>query len=141
MTRALRRTPHRAAAVASRTTRLPAAGFTLVEVIVAIVLLGVGLMGLAALSTTVTRANVQSSSLTTATALAQERAERLRTQDYDAVVSGGDTRMVDNVAYTRSWTVTTDDPAPGLKTVAIAVSWTTRGVTHTTRLSTIRGRR
>jgi type IV pilus assembly protein PilV len=141
MTRALRRTPHRAALVASRTTRLPAAGFTLVEVIVAIVLLGVGLMGLAALSTTVTRANVQSSSLTTATALAQERAERLRTQDYDAVVSGGDTRMVDNVAYTRSWTVTTDDPAPGLKTVAIAVSWTTRGVTHTTRLSTIRGRR
>jgi type IV pilus assembly protein PilV len=117
------------------------AGFTLVEVIVAIVLLGVGLMGLAALSTTVTRANVQSSSLTTATALAQERAERLRTEDYDALASGNDSRVVDNVAYTRSWVVTADDPEPGLKTVAIAVSWTTRGTTHTTRLTTIRGRR
>jgi type IV pilus assembly protein PilV len=117
------------------------AGFTLVEVIVAIVLLGVGLMGLAALSTTVTRANVQSSSLTTATALAQERAERLRTEDYDALASGNDSRVVDNVTYTRSWVVTADDPEPGLKTVAIAVSWTTRGTTHTTRLTTIRGRR
>jgi type IV pilus assembly protein PilV len=119
----------------------PGAGFTLVEVIVAIVLLGVGLMGLAALSTTVTRANVQSSSLTTATALAQERAERLRTEDYDALASGNDSRVVDNVTYTRSWVVTADDPEPGLKTVAIAVSWTTRGTTHTTRLTTIRGRR
>jgi type IV pilus assembly protein PilV len=117
------------------------AGFTLVEVIVAIVLLGVGLMGMAALSTTVTRANVQSSSLTTATALAQERAERLRTEDYDALASGNDSRVVDNVTYTRSWVVTADDPEPGLKTVAIAVSWTTRGTTHTTRLTTIRGRR
>jgi type IV pilus assembly protein PilV len=117
------------------------AGFTLIEVIVAIVLLGVGLMGLAALSTTVTRANVQSSSLTTATALAQERAERLRTEDYDALASGNDSRVVDNVAYTRSWVVTAEDPEPGLKTVAIAVSWTTRGTTHTTRLTTIRGRR
>jgi hypothetical protein len=49
--------------------------------------------------------------------------------------------VVDNVAYTRSWVVTADDPEPGLKTVAIAVSWTTRGTTHTTRLTTIRGRR
>ena len=116
-------------------------GFTLVEVIVAIVLLGVGMMGLAALSTTVTRANVQSSSLTAATALAQERAERLRMEDYDAIASGNDARVVDGVTYTRTWTVTANDPAPGLKTVAVAVSWTARGATHTTRLTTIRGRR
>ena len=116
-------------------------GFTLVEVIVAIVLIGVGLMGLAALSTTVTRANVQSSSLTTATALAQERVERLRTDDYDAIASGNDARVVDGVTYTRTWTVTADDPAQGLKTVAVAVSWTSRGATHTTRLATIRGQR
>jgi hypothetical protein len=48
---------------------------------------------------------------------------------------------VDGVAYTRTWGVTADDPAPGLKTVAVAVSWTARGTTHTTRLTTIRGRR
>ena len=116
-------------------------GFTLIEMMVAILLVGVGLMGLAALSTTVTRANVQSSGLTAASALAQERIESFQTQPYGSIASGSDTRLLDGVAFTRSWTVTPDDPAPGLKTIAVTVSWATRGTTHSTRLSTIRGLR
>lgn len=116
-------------------------GFTLVEMMVAILLIGVGLMGLAALSTTVTRANLQSASLTTASSLAQERIERFRADAYASIASSGDTRVVDGVAYARSWTVTADAPAAGLKTIVVTVTWTDRGRTHSTTLSTIRGSR
>ncbi len=116
-------------------------GFTLVEMMVAILLIGVGLMGLAALSSTVTRANVQSASLTTASSLAQERMERFRTDAYTGIASGSDTRLQDGIVYTRTWTVTDNDPAVGLKTVTVTVSWTSRGKPHSTTLSTIRGSR
>jgi len=116
-------------------------GFTLIEMMVAILLIGVGLMGLAALSTTVTRANLQSASLTTASSLAQERIERFRADDYASIVTGNDARVVDGVTYTRSWTVTAEAPAAGLKTIVVTVTWTDRGRTHRTTLSTIQGSR
>jgi type IV pilus assembly protein PilV len=121
--------------------RHPAGGFTLVEMMVAILLLSVGLMGLAALSTTVTRGNIQSSTLTAASALAQERIERFRTESYGSIASGGDTRGVDGVTYTRNWTVTNDDPEAGLKAIAVTVRWSTNGRAHATTLTTIRGTR
>lgn len=116
-------------------------GFTLIELMVAVLLIGVGLMGLAALSTTVTRANVHSSGLTTASALAQERIEQFRAEPYGSIVSGSDARAVDGVQYTRTWGVSADDPEPGLKTIVVTVAWTSRGLTHRTTLSTIRGSR
>ena len=121
--------------------RTPRRGFTLVEMMVAILLIGVGLMGLAALSTTVTRANVHSASLTAASSLAQERMERFQTDAYEGIVSGSDTRLQDGILYTRAWTVTNNAPEVGLKTVIVTVSWTTRGKPHSTTLSTIRGSR
>jgi Tfp pilus assembly protein PilV len=108
---------------------------------VAILLIGVGLMGLAALSTTVTRANSQSASLTTASSLAQERMERFRTDAYAGIASGSDTRTVDGITYSRVWSVAIDDPAVGLKTVTVTVSWSARGKPHSTTLRTIRGSR
>ena len=108
---------------------------------VAILLIGVGLMGLAALSTTVTRANVQSAALTAASALAQERMERFQTEDYAGITAGNDARVQDGITYARAWAVADNTPATGLKTVTVTVSWTSRGMPHSTTLSTIRGSR
>ncbi|MFN2433178.1 MAG: prepilin-type N-terminal cleavage/methylation domain-containing protein [Gemmatimonadota bacterium] len=119
----------------------PSRGFTLVEIMVAILLVGVGLMGLAAISTTVSRANAQSGTLTAATGLAQERVERFRTDAFASIANGSDTRDLDGVRYTRTWTVTNDVPAVGLKTIVVTVSWTSRGQTRSTSLRTIRGAR
>lgn len=118
-------------------------GFTLIEMMVAIILIGVGLMGLAALSSTVTRANVQSSALTSASALAQEKIEGFRSMPYAEIGAGAstDVRTLDGIGYSRTWSVQTDQPAADLKTISVTVSWTSRGKTHTTTLSTIRGKR
>lgn len=128
-------------AASRRARRTRGRGFTLVEMMVAILLLGVGMMALAALTTTVTRANGRSASLTTASALAQERIERFRIEPQATIAAGSDARVVDGVAFSRSWTVANGDPAPSLKTVAVTVTWVERGYPHSTTLATILGSR
>jgi type IV pilus assembly protein PilV len=120
---------------------LQSRGFTLIEVMIAILLIGVGLLGLAVMSTTVTRGNLHSSSLTAASTIAQERIEQFRTEAYENIASGNDTRVVDGVTYTRTWQVSDNDPQVGLKTITVSVGWTSRGKAHRTSLSTIRGAR
>lgn len=53
-------------------------GFTLVEVLVAMVVLGVGLLAIAKMSLTYTRSNVTTHTISQAAVLAQEKMERLR---------------------------------------------------------------
>src|ERR1044071_583160 len=58
------------------------AGFTLIEIFIAILLLTIGLLGTAALTTGVVRGNVQSRNLTTATAIAHTCFEENRRVGY-----------------------------------------------------------
>ena len=53
-------------------------GFTLMEVLITIVLLTVGLLGMAALTTGIINGNTHSRRLTTATTLAQDKIEDVR---------------------------------------------------------------
>ena len=59
-------------------------GFTLIEIFIAIVLLTVGLLGTAALTTGVVRGNLASKNMTTATAIAQTCLEENRRVGYQA---------------------------------------------------------
>jgi prepilin-type N-terminal cleavage/methylation domain-containing protein len=78
------------------------AGFTLVEVIVAIVVLAVGLLGMAA-TTTVLLRQITLADLSTERSMAlQTTLERLRATPFDSVRAGADT--VRN--FQVSWTVT-----------------------------------
>lgn len=67
------------------------AGFSLVELLVAVVILAVGLLGLAELQITATKANAQSDSILAASSLAQEVIEEIAAKDandplFDAAV-------------------------------------------------------
>lgn len=107
-------------------------GFTLIEIFIAIVLLTVGLLGTAALTTGVVRGNLASKNMTTATAIAQTCLEENRRVGYSsagAVPSGGSNSCVTGTAAVISGTVsfsrtlTIDTSVTNIKTLSVAVSW------------------
>ncbi|MDT8442699.1 MAG: type IV pilus modification protein PilV [Desulfuromonadales bacterium] len=90
------------------------AGFTLIELLVAVVILAVGLLGLAQLQVTAIQTNSQSSTKTAATSLAQQAIERIMAWDADDPrldASGTGSFPSVTVAgagtYTINWEVTT----------------------------------
>lgn len=78
-------------------------GFTIIEVIIAVLLLSAGLLGLASTAGTVTRMIGQGQRFTAASMLASERFEILRALECDSMASGGSTNG--NGRYEVSWSV------------------------------------
>jgi type IV pilus assembly protein PilV len=111
-----------------------ASGFTLIEVLIAIIILVIGLLGVAGVATTVITGNTLSKEITTATTLAQDKIEGLKSTAYSSIVTGSDTQ---ESIYTRAWTVTSDSPVTGTKTIEVAVAFPWKGTTHTVTLKTI----
>ena len=62
-------------------------GFTLIEILVAVVILSVGLLGMAAMTIIIIRGNRMAVRQTNATNLAQQLMERLKDVDYDTIGS------------------------------------------------------
>jgi type IV pilus assembly protein PilV len=116
-------------------------GFTLIEVMVAVALLVIGILGLIATATSVIQGNAISRQMTTATTLAEERMEILKRLSYTAADltagSHSDPGNPLSSIYTRTWTVTDNSPAANMKTVQVTVSWTRKGSAHSVNLNTI----
>lgn len=101
-------------------------GFTLIEALIALVVLSLGLFGLMQIQTRVMTETGDSKTRTAAVNIAQEKLEELRNGSYDSVVSGGDTVQAaagGTWTFTRSWTVTSKTN-PNYKEVSIIASWT-----------------
>jgi len=104
------------------------AGFTLIEVFIAIVLLTVGLLGTAALTTGVIRGNEASRNITTATAIAQSCLEENRRVGYTNAGAGSSSCLAGNANVTQGGvtfarTLTIDTSVTNIKTLTVAVSW------------------
>jgi type IV pilus modification protein PilV len=82
-------------------------GFSLVECMIALVIVSVGLLGSGALLGTAIRSGLGSKQLTTAKILAQDKFESLRNQGYASLSSGTDTVAQGGFTYQRNWTVAT----------------------------------
>ena len=106
-------------------------GFTLIEIIIAIFILVVALLGLAGVASTVINGNSFSKEITTATTLAQEKIEELRNTNYQSLASGNDTQAI----YTRTWTITLT--ATYIKTIEVVVQWNHYGNSHNVTLRSI----
>jgi len=76
-------------------------GFTIVEVLVAVLVLSIGLLGLAASAATVTRMISQGQRYSEASAMASERFEILRSRSCAAMSDSSETRG----PYSLQWTV------------------------------------
>ena len=103
-------------------------GFTLLEVMIALVILSVGLLGLAALQLVSIKNNAFSSEMTYATMLAQQHAEILKSRAFtDGDLTEGDhsaTGSSKGVQYTVAWNVTDNTPDTDMKTINLTVQWT-----------------
>jgi type IV pilus modification protein PilV len=102
-------------------------GFTLLEVMIALVILAVGLLGLAALQLVAVKSNAFSSEMTYATMLAQQHAEVLKSLPFTdtKLTQGSHTEPGSSkgVQYTVTWNVTDNVPATDMKSVNVTVQW------------------
>ena len=95
-------------------------GYTLVEIIVAIVILTVGVLGIVNATGQMTRLQSRADRLSTASFYAQDRMEQLRAIGCGAAVNG--TETLDS-AYIMRWTVATQ--AGGTRAVMVEAEYTT----------------
>jgi type IV pilus assembly protein PilV len=104
-------------------------GFTLLEVMIALVILSVGLLGLAALQLVAVKSNSFSSEMTYATMIAQQQIESLKSLPFTDgnLTPGSHTPPTPpnskGVQYIITWTVTDNAPATNMKTIALTVTW------------------
>ena len=99
-------------------------GFTLIEVLIAMVILSVGLLGTAALITGIINSNKLSNRITTATVLAQDKMEEIKGAGYAGAATETRTFLPspdDN--YEREVTVVDDSPSANMRTVTVTVYW------------------
>ena len=110
-----------------------AVGFTLIELLIAIVILTLGILGTAALTTGIIRGNSFSKNMTSATAIAQSQLEQVQRVGYANVDTGhfpASAQVVitpDGVNFNRTTTITNNSPATNVKTVKVTVGWTEAG--------------
>ncbi len=114
-------------------------GFSLIEVMIAILVFSVGLLGVAQIMIIVINSNVFARNLTTATALAQDRLENIYRLGYVNANTSTGTEEYGSIPnftpYKRVTSVFFDSPDVGMKTATITVSWS--GNKHSVTLSTI----
>ena len=110
--------------------RCPRQGFTLLEILVAMTVLSVGIVGVLGTFTLSLRTGLQASRIGQATEIAQRQME-LASAGLDAALDQTGSKG----AYT--WQMKQTDLPEGLKVVSVAVNWLERGRTQTFTLSQI----
>jgi type IV pilus modification protein PilV len=102
-------------------------GFSLIEVLVALVILSISLLALAGLMVQSTKNSSWGSHLTEAATLAQDILERFRAvrpqTDIPEGTNNDQVTAASGVTYTRTWTVTTNGDST-LRNISITVTWT-----------------
>lgn len=97
------------------------AGFTLLEIMFAMVVLAVGLLGVAAMQLTAIQGNSFGNKLSEATDRIESRMEIIKKMPHDSIQN--EEEDMDTEGFTRKTIVQADTPRSGVKTVNVEVSW------------------
>ena len=96
-------------------------GFTLLEMLIAMTILCVALLGLGQMLLLSIQGTSFGNKVTEATTFAQDKMEELRTVAWDGLQDGNDSIVgSQGIQYQRTWTVV---PAGTMKTVDLAINW------------------
>jgi len=104
-------------------------GFSMLEVLIAICLLTIAMMGLMTLQSRGIRGNDLGNRTSQAIALAQDKLEQLINESRSQTITvGADNNIAETGTgssgiFTRSWTVENDTPVTNAQTVSVTVSW------------------
>jgi len=103
-------------------------GFTLLEVLVAMAIFSVAILGLAIGATSILRANQTSYFNTVAANLAQDKLEELKARTVANIIScssncDSPALTYKNVTFTRTWIVTANSPTNGVNRLDVSVQW------------------
>jgi type IV pilus assembly protein PilV len=115
-------------------------GFTLIEVMVAIVILAVGVLGMLTTSSLVTRMIGRGKVTTRAAQVAETRLEILRQQALSSTPSCstlGASGTATTAGLAEAWTVTTPAISAKLRQLDVTVTYPITGGTRTAKVSTI----
>jgi type IV pilus assembly protein PilV len=97
-------------------------GFTLVEVLIATVILSVGLLALSSMQGTSATGNMTARMISHAVNLGETQMESLMRLPYANCTAGNKTEIINNREYNISWDVDTNGTLK-LKTINLVVSW------------------
>ena len=102
-------------------------GFTLLEVLVAMVILTVGLLGMASLCVGIIKGNELSKEVSSATTCAREQVEDIERTGYTNATAGTVTEGYGAISnypeYKRETIITDNTPATDMKSVQVTVYW------------------
>jgi len=112
------------------------AGFTLIEILIALVIFSISVLAFAGLTVTATRTGSYGGRMTEAVTFAQDKLEELKANSWENIVSGGDRETgPTGINYTRNWKVL-EKETRNLKTVSITIDWNDR-VDHSISFFTV----
>jgi prepilin-type N-terminal cleavage/methylation domain-containing protein len=112
------------------------AGFTLIEILIALVIFSISILAFAGLTVTATRTGAYGGRMTEAVTFAQDKLEELKVNSWEKIVSGADQETgPTGISYTRKWKVL-EKETRNLKTVSITIDWNDR-VDHSISLFTV----
>ena len=99
-------------------------GFSMIEMLIAIVILSISLLAMAGLMARSTQNTSFGGHMTEAATFAQDKLEELRAGPWIFLVNGNDNKTgATGANYTRTWTVATN-AASNLRTITMTVAWT-----------------
>ena len=125
--------------------RRPEGGFTLIEVMIAILLTALTVIGVLGLFRVETRASQFSRRETEAAVLAQDKLEELRTFVAPSAAATGSDTPADplstsgNSVFSRSWSIAPTAEDASIYRIIVTVSWDEDGHTRTVEVSGQRG--
>lgn len=113
------------------------AGFTLIEVLVALTIFSISSLAATRLIVSATALVSENNITSQAIGLAQDTIENLRNVAYEDMADGTDVVTLDNTPFTITWTVSADDPVPDTSTVVVRVNWQAKGETKQYEIESI----